>query len=57
MKQKYADNEVPLPSFWGGYRVKPKSFEFWQERKNRLHDRFYYQKNDAGDWFIERLAP
>lgn len=57
MKQKFADGEVPLPPFWGGYRVKPKTFEFWQERENRLHDRFYYQKNEAGDWFIERLAP
>lgn len=57
MKQKFADGDVPLPPFWGGYRVKSKTFEFWQERENRLHDRFYYQKNEAGDWFIERLAP
>ncbi|MFT5658320.1 MAG: pyridoxamine 5'-phosphate oxidase [Gammaproteobacteria bacterium] len=57
MKRKYADKEVPLPPFWGGYRVIPSSFEFWQERKNRLHDRFFYQKNDAGEWVIERLAP
>ena len=57
MKQKFADGDVPLPPFWGGYRVKPKTFEFWQERENRLHDRFYYQKDEAGDWFIERLAP
>jgi len=57
MKRKYADSEVPLPPFWGGYRVKPKSFEFWQERESRLHDRFFYQKEDTGDWFIERLAP
>lgn len=57
MKRKYADKEVPLPPFWGGYRVKPKSFEFWQERESRLHDRFFYQKEGTGDWFIERLAP
>jgi len=57
MKQKYADKEVPLPPFWGGYRVKPKSFEFWQARDSRLHDRFIYQKNEAGEWFSERLAP
>ncbi len=57
MKQKYADREVPLPPFWGGYRVGPKTFEFWQERKNRLHDRFIYRKNEEGKWFVERLAP
>ncbi len=57
MKQKYANKEVPLPSFWGGYRVKPIAFEFWQERKNRLHDRFRYRKNEAGGWCVERLAP
>ncbi len=57
MKQKYANKEVPLPSFWGGYRVKPIAFEFWQERKNRLHDRFRYRKNEAGGWCNERLAP
>jgi len=57
MKQKYADKEVPLPPFWGGYRVKPATYDFWQERKNRLHDRFIYQKNEAGKWFSERLAP
>lgn len=57
MKQKFADKKVPLPPFWGGYRVKPVTFEFWQERKGRLHDRFMYQRNEAGDWFSERLAP
>lgn len=57
MKQKYANKDVPLPPFWGGYRVKPNTFEFWQERNNRLHDRFIYQKNEAGEWFNERLAP
>jgi pyridoxamine 5'-phosphate oxidase len=57
MKQKYADKEVPLPPFWGGYRVRPKTYEFWQERKSRLHDRFIYRKNEEGEWFVERLAP
>jgi pyridoxamine 5'-phosphate oxidase len=57
MKQKFANKDVPLPPFWGGYRVKPEIYEFWQERKNRLHDRFIYQKNEAGKWIIERLAP
>jgi len=57
MKQKYANKDVPLPPFWGGYRVIPGTFEFWQERKNRLHDRFFYQKSETGKWFSERLAP
>jgi pyridoxamine 5'-phosphate oxidase len=57
MKRKYANKEVPLPPFWGGYRVKPTSFEFWQERKNRLHDRFMYQQKMQGKWTCKRLAP
>ena len=56
MKQKFASGEVPLPSFWGGYRVAPTSIEFWQGRESRLHDRFLYSRDDA-DWRIERLAP
>ncbi len=57
MKQKYENQEVPLPPFWGGYRVSPKSLEFWQARESRLHDRFIYRKNEAGEWFSDRLAP
>jgi len=56
IKQKFADHEVPLPSFWGGYRVVPEEIEFWQSRTNRLHDRFLYTRQD-GDWRIERLSP
>ena len=56
MKQKFADKEVPLPSFWGGYRVVPREIEFWQGRTDRLHDRFLYV--DEGErWRIERLSP
>jgi pyridoxamine 5'-phosphate oxidase len=57
VKQKYANREIPLPPFWGGYRVKPETYEFWQARESRLHDRFIYQKNEAGEWFSKRLAP
>lgn len=56
MKRKFADGKIPLPSFWGGYRIVPDSYEFWQGRQNRLHDRFMYSK--SGDsWSIERLQP
>lgn len=56
MKQKFSAGDVPLPSFWGGYRVCPSAVEFWQGRKNRLHDRFLYTPSDSG-WQVERLAP
>lgn len=57
MKHKFANKEVPLPTFWGGYRVVPQSMEFWQGRKNRLHDRFLYTLQADQSWRIERLAP
>jgi pyridoxamine 5'-phosphate oxidase len=57
LKQKFAQGEVPLPEFWGGYRVVPQSIEFWQGRDNRLHDRFIFTRKEAGDWQIARLAP
>ena len=57
MKHKYENKEVPLPPFWGGYRIKPDTFEFWQARDSRLHDRFIYRKNESEQWFVERLAP
>ncbi len=56
MKRKFADGKIPLPSFWGGYRVLPDLFEFWQGRASRMHDRFQYTRKD-GAWEIERLAP
>lgn len=58
MKRKIGEGKVPLPSFWGGFRVEPVEIEFWQGRKNRLHDRFLYtRKAEPGLWNIERLAP
>lgn len=56
MKRKIGEGKVPLPSFWGGYKVVPEEYEFWQGRKNRLHDRFHYILED-GEWQIARLAP
>jgi pyridoxamine 5'-phosphate oxidase len=48
--------EVPVPADWGGFRLAPEAYEFWQHRENRLHDRFRYRR-DAGGWIIERLSP
>ena len=56
IKRKFADGEVPLPSFWGGFRVVPSEIEFWQGRENRLHDRFRYTRS-GGAWTVDRLAP
>jgi len=57
IKRKFSDSEIPLPSFWGGYRIIPKTFEFWQGRPNRLHDRFTYSKQSNELWKIDRIAP
>mgnify|MGYP002624627118 CR=1 FL=1 len=57
MKEKFKNGEIPLPSFWGGYKVKFNKVEFWQGRENRLHDRFIYELKD-GVWQAPvRLAP
>jgi pyridoxamine 5'-phosphate oxidase len=57
IKNKFSKGEIPLPDFWGGYRIVPSSIEFWQGGANRLHDRFEYQQQSDGTWAIERLAP
>lgn len=56
LKNKFKEGEIPLPSFWGGYRVRPLRIEFWQGGKGRLHDRFLYSRETEG-WSINRLAP
>ncbi|MCA9776254.1 MAG: pyridoxamine 5'-phosphate oxidase [Candidatus Eremiobacteraeota bacterium] len=49
--------EIPRPDYWGGYRLKPTRFEFWQGRDSRLHDRFEYARGADGEWSINRLMP
>ncbi|HSB10035.1 MAG TPA: pyridoxamine 5'-phosphate oxidase [Blastocatellia bacterium] len=56
MVKKYDGKRIPLPPYWGGYRVAPFIFEFWQNRPSRLHDRIRYRLGE-GRWIIERLAP
>ncbi len=56
IEERFNHKDIPLPEFWGGYRVVPETIEFWQGRDNRLHDRFRYIKEE-GNWKIERLAP
>jgi pyridoxamine 5'-phosphate oxidase len=65
LEQRYADlaarypdgAEVPVPPFWGGYRVTPATVEFWQGRENRLHDRLRYEPAPPGGWRVRRLQP
>ncbi len=58
MKRKFSAGEIPLPDFWGGFRIVPDTVEFWQGRPNRLHDRFEYRRQDDSPlWQIERLSP
>jgi len=57
MRRKFSQGEIPLPDFWGGFRVEPETIEFWQGRENRLHDRFLYSRISRADWRIERLVP
>lgn len=55
--KEFADQDVPLPDFWGGYRICPHRFEFWQGREHRLHDRIVYMRHAQANWEITRLSP
>ena len=58
IEAKFSDGEISLPPFWGGYRVRPETIEFWQGGPARLHDRFFYQRQESGGgWKIDRLSP
>ncbi|MFT6093312.1 MAG: pyridoxamine 5'-phosphate oxidase [Pseudohongiellaceae bacterium] len=57
LTQKFQAGEIPFPDFWGGYRINPTEFEFWQGGADRLHDRFRYLKTAESSWQIDRLAP
>ena len=56
LERTYEGADLPLPEDWGGFRVTPEAIEFWQQRRDRLHDRFRYTRS-GGEWLIERLAP
>lgn len=57
MKNKFSNGDIPLPDFWGGFRVKPHQIEFWQGGAHRLHDRFQYTRQGDDSWDIARLEP
>lgn len=56
MKERFAGDDVPLPPYWGGYRLRPETLEFWQGRADRLHDRLLFRR-EAGGWSTQRLYP
>lgn len=57
LMERFPDGETPRPPYWGGFRVRPLTIEFWQGRPDRLHDRLRYRRNEGDDWCLERLSP
>jgi pyridoxamine 5'-phosphate oxidase len=57
LDREHPRGDLPVSEEWGGYRLEPEAWEFWQHRPNRLHDRFRYERSSAGTWTIERLGP
>jgi pyridoxamine 5'-phosphate oxidase len=57
MRERFGDGDIPMPPFWGGYRVLPQRMEFWQGGAHRLHDRFVYRRGTEREWDIEQLQP
>lgn len=55
--RRYSGGEIPRPPYWGGFRVTPAEYEFWQGRPNRLHDRLRFRRDELGAWISERLSP
>jgi pyridoxamine 5'-phosphate oxidase len=56
LERRFPGEEIPLPEFWGGFRLVPETIEFWEHRESRLHDRLRYVRTADG-WLLERLAP
>lgn len=57
LKEKFADKKLPIPDFWGGFRIEPSQIEFWQGGQDRLHDRFEYTRHSENGWQAQRLMP
>ena len=57
VSERFRDKDVPLPPFWGGFRLEPVSVEFWERGKHRLHDRLRYYRSGESGWIVERLSP
>jgi pyridoxamine 5'-phosphate oxidase len=56
-RERFDEEDVPRPEFWGGFVLRPQTVEFWQGQQARLHDRFLYSRTESGSWRLQRLAP